>query len=347
MANSQNVQRHYDALVRLSAPPTHKTLVDFIAAIAHPELGNAREIAALMYGEAGRNTQIQKIAASLAPFVSQFGRLPNELFVGIFPTGSFNAQVVKTTDGPLILINTGAEFLIFELTKLFVLSAINMDASETLEPVGQIVNQRLTEGQVVEQIARLLYNYITQGSPEQVRKMPLPTGALIHMYAALATRTHEFLLAHEYGHIASGHLDKFPSANAIANPRSIEFNMKSVEMEMEADLVALNIFCAKVATSIGTRIDDPVKLFQLQLEFAAPTIFFGIAEMIESICRDVSGIARDALIGGHPPSQVRRQYSNEYFLQKSGDKALAIGRVFESWLEYYQETAILLTKRLL
>jgi hypothetical protein len=343
MADSTKVKRHYDALVRTGRVPT---LVDIRETLPAAEPRIIEHLAAALQ-EAGHNAMLQRMAKKIESVAAAHGSLPEDIYVGKYPTGSFNAQVMKTTDGPLVLINTGTEFLIIEIVKLFAMGAIGLVKSAPDATDEEIRNAiGMTESEVSEQLARLLYAYVAQGDPAAARKLPMIQGELLIAVSKLAWATQEFLVAHEYGHIVKGHLRGLQARNAVDDGGELHLNWKSLEQEVEADATALQMCNALTFQETGQRIDDPAKLILLQMRFAGPTIFFALADLIEETFKSLVGKRGYLIVGGHPPSPMRLQYCNEYLLRIAGERALEVAKVFQNWVDHYKDGVIDVTQRL-
>jgi hypothetical protein len=343
MADSALVKKHYDAIVRTGRAPSFAEL-DQALPTADPKI--KRHLATL-YEEAGLNATIQRVAKKVQSAASNYGNLPANIYVGMYPTGSFNAQVSKTVDGPLILINTGTEFFIIEIVKLFVAgtfafveSAADASEKELRNAIG------MNEAQVSEQLARLLYAYVALGDAAAARKLPMMEGESLIAVSVLAWAAQEFLVAHEYGHIIKGHLDGREPRNAVAEGGSLKVNWMNVEQEAEADFSALRICTALTLQETGERIDTPDKLIKLQFRFAGPTIFFALSDLIEEAFKSLIGKRGYILIGDHPPTPMRLKFCNEYLAGIAGERSVEIAKMFKSWLDHYSDTVIELIRKL-
>lgn len=342
MADSILVKRHYNKIVEVGTIPTLK---DFEGIIHNLQGIDLDAIAYFLntVKEDGENGILHKTAKKIEGAASSLGNLPEHIYVGYLPTGSFNAQVIKTIDGPLVLINTGANFLLLEIIKLFVLSTFAIvdsakDASDT-----EIRNAiGMTESEVSEQLARLIFTYVTHGDASSSRRLPMLKDDLLAVSGILSTATSEFLIAHEYGHIICNHLKEFEPLNALNSDKlsKLEFNHKSLEQEVEADIKALQICTTLTFIELGGNINLPEKMIKLQLRFAAPTIFFSISDLIEEAFKGLIGKRGYLIIGDHPPSPMRQQYCNEYLSNISSKKSLEIAHVFESWISHYKDSVI-------
>lgn len=344
MADSRAVKKHYDAIVRTGRVPTAKDIAELLPDV-EPRL---RERLAAALADAGHNAMVQKMAKKVESVASSYGSLPRDLYVGKYPTGSFNAQVMKTSDGPLVLVNTGAEFLIIELVKLFVSGTFAIVESAPDATKDEIQNALgMTESEVAEQLARLIYAYVAHGDAAMARKLPMMHGEALIAVSILAWATQEFLIAHEYGHILKNHLRDMKAKNAVNDGGDLELNWKSLEQEVEADVTALKMCSALTFQETGQTIDRAETMLRLQLRFAGPTIFFMIADLIEETFKGMIGKRGYIILGDHPPSTMRMKYCNEYLLGISGERALDIASVFHNWLGHYRDQAIDLVRKLL
>jgi hypothetical protein len=344
MATSESVKRHYDQLVRLGRVP-HLAEIEHVLPGIEPRI---RQRLATTLAEGGHNAFLQKMAKEIEVVAPSFGNLPQEIFVGRYPTGSFNARVLLTVDGPLILVNTGAEFLIIEVIKLFVAGTFAFVPSAADASHDEISNAiGMNETEIAEQLARLLFAYVTHGDAAIAGKLPILPGAdAMIAVSKFAWSTTQFLIAHEYGHVVNDHLRQHKPKNVVSDPESAEFDWMSLEQEVEADISGIRMHNQVFFDQIGRTIDDPLKLIQLQMNFAGPTIFLSIADMIEETFKAFLGRRGEWLVGSHPPTPIRTEYLNNYLRSISGNKGLEFGEVFNAWLDHYKDPVIDFTRRL-
>jgi hypothetical protein len=200
-----------------------------------------------------------------------------DVYAGVFPTNTFNAHVVQRADQPLVLVNTGA----FELLE------------------GAIVPFSLLKPGSARQQARVLARFVRQYCEERA----LPQGDQFEDFHSdeerskfavdLLTAAEDFVLAHEYGHLANGHV-----GNAVADltfrddGRSIQVPSRQVNEEYEADRWAAH---ALLSSALNTPGDE-----EWLVICSGPLLFLSVAALVEGYHAKL-GLNQDT----HPPAITR------------------------------------------
>lgn len=331
MAKSEIVKRHYNAIIQENNIPFDFLIKEFASMFGLEK--DAKNRFTELLAESGSHGGVHIIAEEIEKFAGEIGYLPGEIFVANYPTGSFNAQVIKTIDGPLVLINRGATYLIMEIVKLFTCSTIELTEGPNL--------QKFSDANTVGYLSLLLYNYITQGDPRSQDKIPPLSGAHLVIAATIGTAATRFLIAHEYGHIVSGHLDNAFSVNATADRENVRFTQKSQEQEIEADIIA-QLMCHRINFSkIGGTITSQEQLIKMQCAIAGSSCFFAIAHMLDMLFESITNKKMSS--DSHPDSMQRLHYCNDVIKKMiSGEdgEAFKMSSLFVNWLKKYQTPAI-------
>jgi hypothetical protein len=196
--------------------------------------------------------------------------VPEGVYVGVFPTNSFNACSDLIDSQKLILVNTGAFELLEALTTLFILHCSD------------------TNGAHPKVAAQFIQQYC------QHKALPHPdqwTAVELHHEGQLATHlttvSEEFLVAHEYGHFVSGHL-----GHAVRTFES-KADPKSWAEEFLADRWATNALT--ISTSNNTSDEE------LSIVCSGPLVFFAVQSLIEDYERGKQDIESHT----HPPAVDR------------------------------------------
>lgn len=136
--------------------------------------------------------------------------VPTNAFVGVFPTNCFNAHVVRRTTKDLMLINTGAFELIEGIMSVF-------SSFET----G-------TAGMQAATAARFLTNYCeTRSLPSEQDLASLSLSPdRVELATQLTTGVEEFILSHEYGHLANKHVGNAQATITVDATRAIRVASK-------------------------------------------------------------------------------------------------------------------------
>jgi hypothetical protein len=201
--------------------------------------------------------------------------VPTNAFVGVFPTNCFNAHVVRRTTKNLVLINTGAFELIESIMSVFA----SLDAG--------------TAGTQAATAARFLTNYCENRSlpsEQDLAELRLSPDR-VELATQLTTSIEEFILSHEYGHLANKHIGDAQATVTVDATRAIRVVSKTKEQEFEADLWAADALVRVCPTS-----NEESLLFAC----CGPLMFLSISALIEAYY-ERKGLKFDT----HPPAYER------------------------------------------
>jgi hypothetical protein len=164
--------------------------------------------------------EVEATVRALPAFANRFH---DEVFVGEFPTGSYNCQTVKVDGGFLVLVNSGTLMMLQQVVN-FLWSG---DADHPRSPESL---------QAADGVAEVLASYVEHFDPFYGPK-PLLGGMLAFASSLMSTAALKFVIAHEYGHILAGHLTE-PDREPLAletEVGAIEVLRKNHAQEFEAD----------------------------------------------------------------------------------------------------------------
>ncbi|MDQ6883586.1 MAG: ImmA/IrrE family metallo-endopeptidase [Candidatus Dormibacteraeota bacterium] len=149
---------------------------------------------------------------------------PFDIFVGLYPTGEFNAHVQPVAGGALLLVNAGLMDLLFCVLKA------NLAASGS-DQDPPLLKDRQTAMVLAETFNAYLYG---DGS---LLAWPLPRlDSNRESFLGFVLRAGElFVIAHELGHIACGHVRLPQRSGAQAEVQL------TPETELEADAFAVDL----------------------------------------------------------------------------------------------------------
>jgi hypothetical protein len=211
-----------------------------------------------------------------------------DVYAGVFPTNTFNAHVVRRADQPLVLVNTGA----FELLE------------------GAIVPFSLLKPGSARQQARVLARFVRQYCEERV----LPQGDQFEDFQAdeersklgvyLLTAAEDFVLAHEYGHLANGHVGNEAVELPLSDGRSIQVPSRQFNEEYEADRWGVH---ALLSSALNTGSNEEHLII-----CSGPLLFLSVAGLVEGYHAKL-GLNQDT----HPPA-ITRYTEIRTALAKSG-----------------------------
>ena len=154
----------------------------------------------------------------------------DQIFIGEFPTNSFNAEARKTNNGTLVLINKGLRLFLFNIAGSIIESLIYYNFSEEAykKALGRVIYTCI--------------NYIN----ERKHSIPLSedkkqTSEIMRSVAYLSMSMRNFIFAHEIGHAVLGHLSKGKKTALETSIGKFEVEKRSYNMEFEADSYAQNL----------------------------------------------------------------------------------------------------------
>lgn len=163
----------------------------------------------------------------------------NNVYVGDFPTGAFNAHVTPVKGGYLVLVNSGAMVLIRTVYSLLA----------SLRDLNHIS----ADAEVVSVMGEVFDSYNRNGDP-MYGPLNQAFGSDAIVATVLTRACDRFMIAHEYAHILAGHLVRQRKRLcSLSTPAgSIKVTEKDYQMELEADLIAYELL---IGTDQPNQID--------------------------------------------------------------------------------------------
>jgi len=202
---------------------------------------------------------------------------PSRVYAGVFPTNTLNAHAVRRSDWNLVLLNTGTfEFL--EAVLALFLSVAPGEAKLRAQDVARLV-EAYCSGEGLEERGDQLAPRLTGDRGKAVQ--------------AFLTSCEQFVLAHEYGHIAKGHLGPHTVAMALPRLGAIDVLAKSKDQEFEADLWAANAL-------VRIYRADESESGAAVVACVGPLMFLLLANVIEQL-----GRSNGSFTDTHPPAWDR------------------------------------------
>ena len=286
----------------------------------------------------GYNGLLQETAIKIEQSIRNLRlRLEHDVFVGEFPTSSINAQARRVHSGVLVLINRGLMTFLYEVLKVTSLSWQFADFQSGRPVVESAVGDSGRDpDEIGECLADLILAYVA-GTARQNPAAIAPGYSKSIMIGSLLDQCERFVVAHEYGHILMGHLDKPRYRSVTTAVGDIEFVFKDWEMEFEADEMAAQV----VLDSVPRVIDDQKKSFALQIAVNGPLMLFALDELLTKAWNECQGLRGFPLVTDHPPPMLRAAALCTYF-ERSGipESAIPLVRANVDWI-LSMETRIL------
>jgi hypothetical protein len=235
----------------------------------------------------------------------QRAQLMNRLFVCEFPTGDFNAQVVRVPDGEghLVLLNIGLNGLLVSLLKIALTQVVWGVPDERVTLTSRL-KASTDEGQLnwddarerwhetIEQYIRERAWYPTKGYKRIV--LSHPAAQMLRLIMAKSVK--QFVIAHELAHIASGHMSGAPSVmQTLIGGAAVETVRKQSADELQADLLALPL----MLHAIPWNNRSEMQAIELEAIVAGIMFYFEVATQIEDMAPPADS--------SHPPMSVRQR----------------------------------------
>jgi len=225
-----------------------------------------------------------------------------DVYAGVFPTNTFNAHVVDRGAQPLILVNTGA----FELLE------------------GAVVPFSLLKPGSAPQQARVFAAFVRQYCEQRI----LPGAEQYedfqfdedrHKFRVhVLTAAEDFVLAHEYGHLASGHVGNAVADLPFTSGRSIQVPARQWDEEYEADRWA--------AHALISSATDPTSNEERVIICSGPLLFLSVAALVEGYHAKL-GLQSDT----HPPALSRYTEIREALAKAGFNRHTNLGATFQDF----------------
>jgi hypothetical protein len=249
------------------------------------------------------NVLLAEINRRLVRRFSEHGVVADkDVYAGVFPTNTFNAHVVHRGAQPLILVNTGA----FELLE------------------GAVVPFSLLKPDSARQQARVFARFVRQYCEQRV----LPTADQYedfqfdedrHKFRVyILTAAEDFVLAHEYGHLASGHVGHAVADLPFASGRLIQVPARQWDEEYEADRWAVH--------ALLTSATDQTSNEERLIICSGPLLFLCVAALVEGYHAKL-GLQSDT----HPPARSRFTEIREALAKAGFNRCAHLGAAFRDF----------------
>lgn len=252
------------------------------------------------------------------PEVTVPGSEVSEGYVGVFPADAFNAQARTTPEGIVVLVNTG---LISLAGRIAVTSAM------ALSPAAAA--PLYTAQEIVAELAKVLAAVALAGRASAAPPPPRLDSVRSATATAIQAGIVLFAIAHELGHVASGHL--LPSEARSGEGCGPEQPGRATAVEIAADAFAANILDG-IAASRPPNAGDAFAVAGGAVSFLA--IWCAYERAREAIAGDGEDRASDD--GALTEIEVRRAALGS----RHAGPGRGPGESFEAWLAEVTDLAI-------
>jgi hypothetical protein len=230
--------------------------------------------------------------------------LPHPVYAGVFPTGELNAQAqFEQGCGSLILVNSGLMDLIYVFLKTNFASSGSPSAPALI-----------TEAQVVKVLADEVNAYLYSSGTQRAWGYPSLPDRMVGPLTLVLRRAEQFVVAHELGHIALGHVQ--------ANQEPVS---PSAERELAADDLAVMLLVQGVGGS------------RTEATYLAGSIctFLILARLMERMRGDLELPIPES--ESHPDFDLREENLRSRLSQVFGDAGvLEAADRFAAWIEVFR-----------
>jgi hypothetical protein len=238
-------------------------------------------------------------------------RLTVPVFAGVYPTGEFNARAhAVPPSGVLLLINSGLMDILFTVLKTNLASSFSGPDDPPL----------LDESQVTKVLAEAFNAYLySESSTRSMGLPPLPRERAERLGYVL-DRAKQFVLGHEMGHVALGH---------VQGDGALRRELRSPEMELAADSYAVGLLAALLQSPPGPKRDyEATYLAGGIMTFIEMAMVVSVLEQSLDIeRRDASSHPDIAGRGAAIAEEIRRSLPGSDPLRRTG--------VFANWIGHY------------
>jgi len=213
-------------------------------------------------------------------------RPPYPFVVREFPTQEFNASVVNTVSGFLILIDSGVPFFVNSCAKVLGYACpelVPLPGDVTYEPESAGADGTdILQGDVLLAFCAVALSthvreYLGGTGVSLLSPLPHAHPAKFEILTELISAAERFMIAHEHGHIAFDHLTLDLTAEHIASRPSDD--------ELQADRFAVDVLVRPEPNAIAPagfpRTGLPMQVY-IEAVIAGIALFLGASRLIEA-----------------------------------------------------------------
>jgi hypothetical protein len=269
----------------------------------------------------GMNPHLSRLANKVERTMTEMNlSLDAPVYIGEFPTGSFEGSALPQKSGYLILINTGLMSCLYQLCKLLANhTTLTCTVTEHRGKRSERVYTSLSPNEITNGFSEILLVYYLwpyyKGDPS-LREIPDPPSALwAEVFRGIAYSAEMFVIAHEYGHCLMEHTLKYQSTRDKLEDDSVEAILNHPwGKEIQADAIACGIMFGMLPKDVST----PAQMYLLQAIFAGIVLFFCVDNLYTKLLGKLKGEAN--LDNSHPPPGLRLNFMREMLKKMVNDE---------------------------
>jgi hypothetical protein len=252
---------------------------------------------------------------------------PNDsvfFYVGVYPTGMFNAQVCAVKGGYLVLVNQGLMMLFYQTMRVYSWSV--RDAADPPPPPGG-------KARMARALATALRAYLDTGHSATAAPIEPVAGKRAVPGNLILTAMEKFVLAHEYAHIIAGHLQR---ATPVDSANGLTLLIKQRDDEFEADRLGMLLLLLAISLPKADEYGQYAAL-KLSCEIAGPILSLELGALLLRAYRQRQGLPQDETFeemmrSDHPPAALRIFHLKHQVRELGLEAYLTVAEAAQSWL---------------
>jgi hypothetical protein len=276
-------------------------------------------------------------AVSLARY-----RLSDEVFVGEFPTRSFNAQATRVGPGFLVLINSGLFSFVHTATKIFSLSVEFADFGPDGRHIPSTRTGRsdFSEDEKQEAMTELILAYLLYGDARKATRFAFQHPRKMNAAGAMCDACVLFAVAHEYGHVIGGHLGSARSKTAQTPVGPLDVLEKSYKQEFEADGLGARLVVLSAGRLENNKLVfgvDAQHWIDIDTTLSGPLLFLRLDRLVTRVASEICGTDEFLMYGDHPPSDARISVVRTMYAQFGLTELRKLSSFCVEWIDAMEE----------
>ena len=246
-----------------------------------------------------------------------------QFYVGVFPTGMFNAQACQVSGGFLVLINQGLMMLLYQTMRVY--SWAVRDVTDPSPPADG--KTRMALG-----LTDALRAYLETGHSATAAPLEPVAGRRAVPGNLILTAMERFVLAHEYGHVIAGHLQD-ARRERVGN---LTLLMKQRDDEFLADALGTMLLIAALNLPDVETFNDYAGL-KLSCEIAGPIFSLEVGALVLRAQRAWQGLPEEETLeelaySDHPAPGLRIYRIKQLLREHGLGQYLSVAETAQTWL---------------